>query len=221
MPMKFHIVFNFLAVALVLSLYITFRIEIMVTGNERFQGIQIRFGLPFYRFEQIYDYTDPRLHFLESLLMDRWQKSFKTQQTSSWKQFLKKLLRPRRLHLLSVWEQQMGVVLKKILTLTVMEKFSWESRVGGKDAMRAAIYTGLLWMIKGWGMNWLTRHSHLKKVQLVVEPDYLSTDFASQIDCILKIRIVHIITITIYLTVWKVRWWMDGIAAKLRQQPSY
>jgi hypothetical protein len=36
--MKFHIVFNFLAVALVLSLYITFRIEIMVTGNERFQG---------------------------------------------------------------------------------------------------------------------------------------------------------------------------------------
>jgi hypothetical protein len=69
-----------------------------------------------------------------------------------------------------------------------------KSRVGGKDAMRAAIYTGLLWMIKGWGMNWLTRHSHLKKVQLVVEPDYLSTDFASQIDCILKIRIVHIIT---------------------------
>ena len=73
--MKFHIVFLLPLLALILSCYVTFRMEIIVSDKDRFQGIQIRFGLPVYRFEQIYDYTDPRLSFFETLLIDRWEKS--------------------------------------------------------------------------------------------------------------------------------------------------
>lgn len=217
--MKFHIVFILLVLALVLSSYITFRLEIMVTSNEQFQGIQIRYGLPLYRFEQIYDYTDPRLNFLEVLVIDRWQKSI-GQNACNWKQ-IKNLLARKHIRLLSGGEKQMYFILRRTLALTVVENFSWKSRVGGKNAMWAALHAGLLWTVKGLGMTYLARISHLKKVQLTVEPDYLSAEFASQIDCILKMRIVHIITITFYLTAWKVRWWMDGITAKSRQQPSY
>ncbi len=213
--MKFHIVFILMVLVLVLSSYITFRMEIMATSNDRLQGIQIRFGLPLYRFEQIYDYSDPRLNLLEALLMDRWQKSVGQKTASKWEQ-MKYIFTGKHFRLLSGSEQTVCFILKKTLSLTVVEKFRWKSRVGGKNAMWAALHTGLLWTVKGLGMTYLARNSHLKEVQLTVEPDYLSTEFASQIDCILKMRIVHIITITIYLTVWKVRWWIDGITAKSR-----
>ena len=103
--MKFHIVFILLVLALVLSSYISFRLEIMVTSNEQFQGIQIRYGLPLYRFEQIYDYTDPRLSFLEVLLIDRWQKSVGQKAAGNWKQIVNIFAR-KNIHLLSGGENR-------------------------------------------------------------------------------------------------------------------
>jgi hypothetical protein len=107
------------------------------------------------------------------------------------------------------------------LGYAVIERIIWKSRVGGKDAMWAALHTGAMWAVKGIIITCLANISCLKKVRLAVEPDYLSGGFDSQIDCILKMRIVHIITITFYLIVWKVRWWINGFAANTRQQPSY
>lgn len=219
--MKFHIVLLFLLLILVLSSYITFRMEIIVSDNDHFQGIQMRFGLPFYRFEQIYDYSDPRLSFFEALLVDRWEKSVGQKRDWTRKHILDIFKISNQIHLLSDWEQQTFYIFKKALLYTVIEKFIWHSRVGGRNAMLAALHTGLMWSIKGLAITCLANISCLKKVQLVVEPDYMSADFNSQIDCILKMRIVHIITIAFYLIVWKVRWWINGFAANTRQQPSY
>jgi len=219
--MKFHIVLLFLLLTLVLSSYVKFRIEIIVTDSDRFQGIQIRFGLPLYRFEQIYDYSDPRLNFFEALLVDRWDKSVSQKGDWTWKNVKDIFKISKQIHLLSDWEQQTFYIFKKALVYTVIEKMIWQSRVGGGDAMLAALHTGLMWTIKGLTIIFLGNISRLKKVQIAVEPDYLSAEFESQIDCILKMRIVHIIIITFYLIVWKVRWWINGFAANTRQQPSY
>lgn len=220
--MYFYIVLLLLLLLiLVLFSYITFRMEIIVTDNDQFQGIQIRFGLPVYRFEQIYDYTDPRLSFLEALLVDRWERSIGSKKDWNW-QHIKDIFKiSKRIHLLSDWEQQTFNIIKKALGYTVIEKISWQGRVGGRNAMWAALNTGMLWTIIGLGVTFLANISCLKKVQLAVEPDYLSAEFNSQIDCILKMRIVHIITIAFYLIVWKVRWWINGFSANTRQQPSY
>ncbi len=220
--MKFHIVLLFLLLTMVLFSYVTFRIEIIVTDSDRFQGVQIRFGLPFYRFEQIYDYTDPRLKFFEALLVDRWNKSVGQKRDWTWKNVKDIFKISKQIHLLSDWEQQTFYIFKTALVYTVIEKMIWKSRVGGGDAMLAALHTGLMWTIKGLTIIFLGNISRLKKVQIAVEPDYLSAEFESQIDCILKMRIVHIIIITFYLIVWKVRWWINGFAASTRrQQPSY
>jgi hypothetical protein len=193
----------------------------IVADDDRFQGIQIRFGLPLYRFEQIYDYSDPRLSFFEALLIDRWEKSAAQKRAWSRKHITNIFKISKQIHLLSDWEQQTFFIFKKALVYTVIEKFFWHSRVGGRNAMLAALHTGLMWSLKGLVITYLANISSLKKVQLAVEPDYISCDFNSQIDCILKMRIVHIITIAFYLIVWKVRWWINGFAANIRQQPSY
>lgn len=219
--MKFHIVLPLLLLTLALTSYVKFRMEIIVTDNDRFQGIQIRFGMPLYRFEQIYDYTDPRLNFIEALLVDRWDKSVGQKEDGTWKSVKDIFKINKRIHLLSDWEQQTFYIFKKALVYTVIEKMIWQSRVGGRNAMLAALHTGLMWTVKGLTITCLANISHLKKVQIAVEPDYLSAEFDSQINCILKMRIVHIITITFYLIAWKVRWWKNGFAANTRQQPSY
>jgi hypothetical protein len=219
--MKFHIVLLFLLLILVLSSYITFRMEIIVSDNDRFQGIQIRFGLPLYRFEQIYDYADPRLSLFEALLVDRWERSVGQRRDWTWKHITDIFKISKQIHLLSDWEQQTFYIFKRALGYMVVKDMIWKSRVGGRNAMLVALHTGLMWSIKGLTVTCLSNISSLKKVQLVVEPDYMSADFISQIDCILKMRIVHIITIAFYLIVWKVRWWINGFAADTRQQPSY
>jgi len=220
--MKFYIVILLLlGLSIALSCYKKFRVEILLTDNDHFQGIQLRLGLPFYRFEQIYDYTDPRLSFLEALLIDRWERS--VAQRVDWNRERMKHLFSiyNRFHLFSEWEQQTFFILKKALAYTIVERIEWQSRVGGQDAMWAALYAGLLWAIKGLSVTFLARNSRLEQVQLAVEPDFLSRELNSKIDCILKMRIVHIITIAVYLIVWKVRWWINGFTANTREQPSY
>lgn len=210
-----------LLLPLVLFSSITFRMEIIVADNERFQGIQIRFGLPLYRFEQIYNHSDSRLSFLQTLLLERFEKSIGTKKDWNWKRLKSVFLTSKHIHLLSDWEQQTFYIFKKALSYAVIEKITWQSRVGGNNAMWTALHTGMLWALMGLGITFLAQASRLKKVRLAVEPDYFSAEFNSQIDCILKMRIVHIITIAFYLIVWKVRWWLNGFAANTGQQPSY
>lgn len=215
--MKFHVVLLLLLLALVLFAYIKFSIEIILSDNDRFQGLQIRFGLLWHHFEHSFDYTDPRLNLWEALAADYWNAMSKRNEKWSWAQF-KQIFKigPQ----LQTWSD-LSPIMKKMLDYIVIEKISWQSRIGGSNAMWSALYAGILWALKGLGITFLARNSHLRQVQLMVQPDYISAELVSEFACILKIRIVHIIIIAIYLTVWKVRWWINGFTANTREQPSY
>lgn len=220
--MKFYVVMLLLlGLPIVLTCYKKYRVEIILADNDNFQGIQLRFGIPLYRFEQIYDYTDPQLSFLEALVIDRFDRSVAEKVDWDWERVKQLFDTMNRFKLFSDWEKQTYFILKKALAYTVVEKINWQSRVGGRDAMWAALHAGLLWAVKGLVMTFLATNSRLEQVELAVEPDFQSPELNSQINCILKMRIVHIITIAVYLIVWKVRWWINGFTAKTREQPSH
>lgn len=220
--MKFYVVMLLLlGLPIVLTCYKKYRVEIILADKDNFQGIQLRFGLPLYRFEQIYDYTDSQLSFLEALVIDRLDRNVAEKVDWDWERVKQLFDTLNRFKLFSDWEKQTYFIFKKALAYTVVEKINWQSRVGGRDAMWAALHVGLLWAVKGLVMTFIARNSRLEQVKLAVEPDFQSPELNSQINCILKMRIVHIITIAVYLIVWKVRWWINGFTAKTREQPSH
>lgn len=220
--MKFYIAAiiaaGFLAV---LFTYRDYWIEIELQENQQYQGIQLRARLPLYHFEQIYDYSDPKLNLLEAMLLDRLDKGFDGKVAFDLGVLKRFLQRVTRIRMASAWERQIYFLLKKMLRFTVIEKLQWESSVGGRDAMAAALHTGLLWALKGTAVAYISRQSRLERVQLDVVPNFETSIFFSRIRCILKIRIVHIITIGVYIIVWKVRWWMNGYSARTAEQPSH
>lgn len=206
---------------MVLFIYRKYSIEIEFQESQQFQGVRLRIHMPLYTSEQIYDYSDPQLHLLECMLLDRLDKGFSGKAAFDWgvlKRFIRSI---SRIKLSSDWERQSFSLLKKVLTFTVIEKLQWESTVGGRDAMFTALDTGIFWAIKGMVVAYVSHNSKLEQVQLAVEPDFQKPIFFSKINCILKMRIVHIITIVIYILVWKVRWWVNGYTAKSSEQPAH
>jgi hypothetical protein len=219
---KFYIVILLLlGLPIVLSCYKKYQVEIILADNDHFQGIQLRFGLPLYRFEKIYDYTDPQLSILEALVIDRWDRSVGEKVDWNWERVKHLCKTFNRFKLFFDWEKMTFFIFKKALAYTVVEKIDWQSRVGGRDAMWVALQVGFLWAVKGMSMAFLARNSRLEQVKLGVKPDFQSPELNSQINCILKMRIVHIITIAVYLIVWKVRGWINGFRAKTREQSSH
>lgn len=219
--MKFYIVAVGLICLLFLFVYRKYDFEIELQESKQFQGIQLRAHLPFYTFEQIYDYSDPRLNLFEAMLLDRLDKGFNGRvafDLAVLKRFIKSITRIR---LFSHWEKQTFILLKKILNFMIIEKIEWKSSVGGRDAMFAAIHSGLFWAFKGTVVAYISHNSKLEQVQIVVTPDFQTNSYFSKFHCILKIRNVHIITIAIYILVWKVRWWVNGYAARAAEQPSH
>lgn len=220
--MRFYIVAVLLTgFAAVLFMYWDCWIEIELQEDQQFQGIQLRTRLPLYSFEQIYDYSDPKLNLLEAMLLDRLDKGFNGKVTFDIG-VLKRLFKSiSRIRMASAWEKQSYALFKKLLNYTVIKELQWESSVGGRDAMAAALHTGLLWAFKGTLLAFISHHSRLEQVKLAVEPDFKNCTIFSRIRCILKIRTVHIITIGVYIIVLKVRWWMNGYTARAAEQPSH
>lgn len=204
-----------------LCMYRNYWIEIELQENQQYQGIQLRARLPLYSFEQIYDYSDPKLNLLEALLLDRLDKGFNGQiafDLGVLKRFIKSI---SKIRMASAWEKQIYVLFMKLLHYTVIEKLQWESSVGGRDAMAAALHSGFFWACKGTVVAFISYHGRLEQVQLAVKPDFQNRIFFSRLHCILKIRIVHIISIGVYIIVLKVRWWMNGYTARSAEQPSH
>ena len=87
--------------------------------------------------------------------------------------------------------------------------------------MFTALDAGIFWDVKGMIVAYISNIRELEQVKLAVQPDFQKPIFFSKINCILKMRIVHIITIAIYILVWKVRWWVNGYTAKSSEQPAH
>lgn len=220
--MLFYIVLAMLGCfILLLFCYAHAHLEIELYEEDHVQGIKLHIDIPFYKYQQSYDYSDPKLHLLEAVLVDRINSGLHDKlgfNLAALEAVLKKI--PHLYHI-SRLERDSFSIFKKALAFTVVEKLEWKTTVGASDAMQTALHTGYLWAFKSWIIAFISTQSQLKHLQLVVEPDFVKSIFLSKFTCILKMRIVHIITIAIYILVWKVRWWMNGITAGPAEQPSH
>jgi hypothetical protein len=84
------------------------------------------------------------------------------------------------------------------LKYLLIENLDWRSSIGMNDAMKTAIASGSLWAFKGIIVSQLSNKSRIEKIFLNVSPDFVSSFFLSRLNCILKMRIAHIILIGFY-----------------------
>lgn len=96
----------------------------------------------------------------------------------------------------------------------VIERLDWNSGIGLNDAMYTAIGSGGLWAVKGTLAGVLSSKSRLQDINLQVEPDFNEKKLVSNLYCILKMRIVHIIFIIFYFLVLIVRGYFNGFTAR-------
>ena len=132
--MPFYIVVIGLScLIMALLVYRKYSIEIELQETSQFQGVQLRARLPLYTFEQIYDYSDPQLNLLESMLLDRLDKGFSGKVAFDWGVLRRFLISVSRIKLFSNWERQ-SIFTEKILAFTVIKNCMGKALWGG-DAM--------------------------------------------------------------------------------------
>lgn len=86
-----------------------------------------------------------------------------------------------------------------------VKEFIWISHIGLEDAAQTGYFTGSLWAFKGFCLAFLANKNRLTNFQVNIYPDFEKNVFSSRLSCILRIRIVHIIHISISLLFAKVR----------------
>lgn len=219
-------IIGFLLIAICLSLYIKAEIILKVREDESYQGISLQINSRFYKVNRQYDYTDPKLRLLESILISAIEhhksKSDTVRQTAppgiqevimqAFKGF------PVR----SIFELSRGnfYILNTALRYMIVDRLEWISTVGSKDALYTALSTGMCWTLKGILIGVLSSRCSLRHLLVDVRPDFANPVFLSSFTCILKMRLVHIMIIEIYAIVIKVRWCMNGFTARTAE-PSH
>jgi len=193
-----------------LLLYIKAEIIIVIREDESCQGFQVQIHSLFYQINRCYNYTDPQLRLLESILLvaiEKRQTDHQTPTISSDKaeDFIQRLkgFPSRNIGRLTMENRDIFVI---VLRYIIVEELEWVSTVGSQDALHTALNTGLCWALKGSIMGVLN-----------VKPDFSNPHFLSNFRCILKMRTVHIIIVEAYASVIKVRWCINGFAAGTTQ----
>ncbi|SHH48064.1 Protein of unknown function [Caloranaerobacter azorensis DSM 13643] len=74
-----------------------------------------------------------------------------------------------------------------------VEKIVWISNIGTSDAFISAITCGILLQIKSFILSYLLNKKEIKEIDFAVHPSYKSNKFDVIFDCIIKIKLVHII----------------------------
>lgn len=95
----------------------------------------------------------------------------------------------------------------------IIERMSWNTVLGLDDAMQTALGTGSVWALKGSLAAWISSHSRLQDLNLEVKPDFSHITCNTNLSCILKMRIAHIIFIIIQAASLYVRGYIRGTTA--------
>lgn len=116
-------------------------------------------------------------------------------------------------------------IAKAVLHFTTVENVYWKTIIGLQDAMQTGIGTGSIWAIKGIIISFISINSKMERLHLKVDPDYNKQIFSSTLNCIIRIRIVHIIFIAVYLIYLIVRGYINeyrsGKAARSSHRRTY
>ncbi|HZK43950.1 MAG TPA: DUF2953 domain-containing protein [Syntrophomonadaceae bacterium] len=100
----------------------------------------------------------------------------------------------------------------------------WVSTIAFEDAAKTGLYSGVLWAFKGTFLSILSSICKLNKFQIEVNPNFANTTSSvinSEFTCILRIRIVHIMFISISIFFAKVWGYCNGSRTTATSRASY
>lgn len=89
--------------------------------------------------------------------------------------------------------KRFGTGIRYINKRLIMEDISWTTEVGVSDAAATAITTGVFWALKSNIIALLIKKLSLKSYHVNVQPYYGADKFNTSLDCIITLKIVHII----------------------------
>lgn len=198
-----------------LSLYVKVDVDITIREDESFQGVNLRLHSLFYKFSKQYDYTDPHLRLIESVLLEAFRNiKIPPHNPATILPENKKYLsffRGHPIKYIALRALEDGQVMNFSLKYLLVDRLEWKSVVGCKDALHTALGTGACWALKGTVIGVLSSKCKLSRLVLDVKPDFMTPAFFSRITCILKMRTVHIIIIEMFILAKKVRWCINGL----------
>lgn len=93
------------------------------------------------------------------------------------------------------YKKFIGSVWNKI----ILEKINWETKIGFKDAYFVGIITGALWYFKSLLISLLLSKKEVKNLNYNIVSIYNKNLVDIRFDCIIKIRMVYIITVWIWI----------------------
>lgn len=99
---------------------------------------------------------------------------------------------------LTSWTKEQRIK-AKLFRYMLIDELVWNTVIGLEDAMYTAISVGGIWACKGSLISWLKNQKRLKNFKINVTPDFSSKILLSELECIIKLRIGHIIYIAILL----------------------
>lgn len=86
-----------------------------------------------------------------------------------------------------------------------LDKFQWETELGLEDAAVTAISTGFCWMIKGSVFTFISRRCPPEEICINVSPYYGGFKFETSFNCIITIKLGHIIIAALKILWQKVK----------------
>jgi hypothetical protein len=101
-----------------------------------------------------------------------------------------------------------GIGVLKLFRSSVCSRLLWKTGFGLDDYAATGMITGLIWAGKGLVMGMLGRYLRIRPagVQIAVVPQFGSTFYASNLDCILETSLGHIILVAFKLgVIWLVQ----------------
>lgn len=112
-------------------------------------------------------------------------------------------------------------ILSQFLKHLYIQEFKWYTTIGTGDAMYTALSSGSIWAIKGMIISALTCLSTAQTVMINVQPDFDGKRVYSDLSCIFKLRIAHIMLIAIRIICFKIRRYINGYTTAGNPQPSH
>lgn len=111
--------------------------------------------------------------------------------------------------------------LKLFFQYALIKKVTWVSDIGWEEADKTGYYTGVLWAVKSIVLTFINNQYRIYDYDIDVYPHFDKSIFTSNLSCILRIRLVHIMLISVLLLSVKVRGPYNGARANASVESSY
>lgn len=110
---------------------------------------------------------------------------------------------------------------RSLLKQIRISELQWHTIIGTGDAMYTGLSIGCIWTLKGTLITLLGRAGQTARIRVEVQPDFEGQHISSELTCIFKLRIAHIILIVIRMTAYKIGRYLDGYTATGKPRSSH